>query len=355
MTSVAKRRVTEVASRLGLLAPLQTRRVSAADIRRLSNDLVRITTRYAPTDPGFAVKRSTLRAATVANQDRLSHEHRVQLSSSTSSLSVPHSRLATRRRHGHDIFRVAARQISSTALTKLPAPTPTQPADAKEPKPLTQPLKTLQSLTPHENIYTIPNILTFTRLISAPVVGYLILNPEIPHIYALCLFAYSGFTDLLDGYLARRFNQFTVVGSVIDPMADKLLMTICTFSLAYTSILPLYTAVVIIGRDVALAISAIWWRWISLPPPKTMTRYWDFSLPSAEVHPTEISKINTLLQLLLIGNAMVLPVLPEAIVGAWNLWGVFEGWCGLVSATTIWSGLSYIGNKDAVKIIGRDK
>lgn len=52
-----------------------------------------------------------------------------------------------------------------------------------------------------------------------------------------------------------------------------------------------WLAVIILGRDVGLAISAIYFRWISLPPPKTMTRYWDFSLPSAEVHPTTISKV----------------------------------------------------------------
>ena len=220
---------------------------------------------------------------------------------------------------------------------------------------LTQPLNTLSALTPHENIYTLPNILTFTRLLSVPFVGYLLLSPAYPPSYALALFTYAGLTDLLDGYLARRLNQHTVVGSVIDPMADKSLMAISTFCLAYTGILPWWTATIILGRDVALAISAIWWRWISLPPPKTMGRYWDFSLPSAEVYPTEISKINTLLQLLLIGNAMVLPVLPEAIVEAGNLWGVFEGWCGLVAGTTVWSGLSYVGNKDAVKIVSQEE
>jgi cardiolipin synthase len=139
-------------------------------------------------------------------------------------------------------------------------------------------------------------------------------------------------------------------------MADKLLMTIAVVSLAYTGTIPPWLAVVIIGRDVALAISAIYFRWISLPPPKTFARYWDFSLPSAEVHPTEISKINTLLQLLLIGSAMALPVLRESvptIVEAWNLGGVFEGWSYLVGATTVWSGLSYIGNKDAVKILSK--
>lgn len=50
-----------------------------------------------------------------------------------------------------------------------------------------------------------------------------------------------------------------------------------------------------------------------------MARYWDFSLPSAEVKPTEISKINTALQLLLVGSAIALPVLPETFLDAWHL------------------------------------
>jgi len=86
-----------------------------------------------------------------------------------------------------------------------------------------------------------------------------------------------------------------------------------------------------------------------------MTRYWDFSLPSAEVRPTEISKINTLLQFLLVADAVLLPVLPVSLVEAWNLWGVFEGWMALVAGTTVWSGLSYIFTKDAIRFIGQEK
>ena len=221
------------------------------------------------------------------------------------------------------------------------------------PSPLKNPIKTLKHLTPHENIYTIPNILTFTRVLAAPAVGYFILTSQ--PLAALALFAYAGITDLVDGYLARRLQQFTVVGSVIDPMADKLLMAICVLSLGYVGTFPWWLVVIIFGRDFGLAISAIWWRYISLPPPKTFMRYWDFSLPSAEVHPTEISKINTLLQLLLVGNAMVLPVLPEVVVAGANLWGVMEGWEGMVAGTTVWSGLSYIGNKDAVRVLSQEE
>lgn len=184
----------------------------------------------------------------------------------------------------------------------------------------------------YENIYTVPNLLTASRLVAAPVIGYFIINDQ--YALATLLFAYAGVTDWLDGYIARRWRLHTVVGTVIDPMADKILMTVLTVSLAFKGILPgekcrecpcgrvcLYTdssigalrqawlAGLILLRDVGLAISAIYYRWISLPSPKTFTRYWDFSLPSAEVRPTTISKYNTALQLALMGLTTVSPLL----------------------------------------------
>jgi cardiolipin synthase len=69
-----------------------------------------------------------------------------------------------------------------------------------------------------------------------------------------------------------------------------------------------WLAAIILGRDVGLGIAAIYYRWISLPAPKTFTRYWDFSLPSAEVRPTTISKYNTFLQLALMGVTTTAPL-----------------------------------------------
>jgi hypothetical protein len=103
----------------------------------------------------------------------------------------------------------------------------------KEKKPL---LKTLKELTPRENIYTVPNILTATRLIAAPIVGYLVLHDY--HAWAVGLFAYAGITDVVDGWIARKWKLQTVVGTVIDPMADKTLMTILTVCLAVKGALP---------------------------------------------------------------------------------------------------------------------
>lgn len=67
-------------------------------------------------------------------------------------------------------------------------------------------------------------------------VGYFLVHDH--HAAALSLFAYAGITDLIDGYLARRWNLQTVVGTIIDPMADKLLMTIGVACLAVNGSIP---------------------------------------------------------------------------------------------------------------------
>lgn len=121
----------------------------------------------------------------------------------------------------------------------------------------------------------------------------------------------------------------------------------------------------ILGRDASLAVAAIYYRYASLPAPKTVLRYWDFSLPSAEVHPTTVSKYNTFLQLILIGSTLALPV----ITTGQNEIGMFQNlglstaqlnagmghfqW--LVAATTAWSGLSYAYLKDVVTILGTNE
>lgn len=96
-----------------------------------------------------------------------------------------------------------------------------------------------------------------------------------------------------------------------------------------------------------------------------MARYWDFSLPSAEVHPTTVSKYNTFLQLILIGSTIALPVVTHGGVYAGAFHGIglddatlhnammYFQW--LVAGTTAWSGLSYAFLENAVTILGPDE
>ena len=109
----------------------------------------------------------------------------------------------------------------------------------------------------------------------------------------------------------------------------------------------------------SLGFAAIYYRYASLPPPKTFMRYWDFSIPSAEVHPTQVSKYNTFLQLVLIGSALTLPVitdnmLPDSLTTQ-DLANAVTNFQYLVAGTTLWSGASYVWKKDAVRILGDDE
>ncbi|ANB11287.1 cardiolipin synthase [Sugiyamaella lignohabitans] len=212
--------------------------------------------------------------------------------------------------------------------------------------PVTKPKKPLK-----EDIWTIPNILTLSRLAAAPVIGYLIVDGQ--PFWALSLVVYSGITDLLDGYIARRFKMQSVVGSVIDPLADKALMMTLATCLGVSGDIPMAMAVIILGRDILLGLSAFYYRYISLPPPITFKRYWDFSIPSAEVHPTTISKYNTFFQMVYLGSSLIYPVIAPSLqtAAADNLGLGLTAMGYLVATTTIWSGLSYVFSKSAVKII----
>ncbi|KAK4687667.1 cardiolipin synthase (CMP-forming), partial [Tremellales sp. Uapishka_1] len=210
-------------------------------------------------------------------------------------------------------------------------------------------VKPAESTTPttaelHESPFTIPNALTVARILACPVLGYTIVQGQ--YEWATGILLVGGLSDWLDGYLARRWNQQTVIGSILDPMADKTLMTTLVATLAWSGLLPIPLAILIFGRDVALSLSAFYFRYISLPPPRTLKRYFDPSMPSAEVKPTQISKINTALQLLLMGLTTVSPLLGLSV--ATPLYAL--QWT--VAGTTIWSGLSYVGGSGA-KILTR--
>lgn len=183
------------------------------------------------------------------------------------------------------------------------------------------------------------------RILTTPLISYLVITDQ--PLLASTLFLASGLTDMIDGYIARTYNQSTVLGSILDPLADKLLMTVMTITLASHSLIPIWLAVIILGRDVGLSMSALWWRWKTLAEPKTMRRYWDPSLPSAEVKPTRLSKVNTALQIVLLGACTASPLIPAGYGG---VLAAIEGLKWVVAGTTVMSGLGYIGGKGAVQL-----
>lgn len=109
----------------------------------------------------------------------------------------------------------------------------------------------------------LPNALTLLRIFFVPLLvaalveknlhvsigGVLFTNEQL----ALAIFLAAAGTDLLDGYLARRWGQITTVGTLLDPIADKLLISAALISLVQVGALPGYIAILIIGREFAIS------------------------------------------------------------------------------------------------------
>ncbi|TPX35758.1 hypothetical protein SmJEL517_g02008 [Synchytrium microbalum] len=199
-----------------------------------------------------------------------------------------------------------------------------------------------------EDIYTIPNLLTLGRLVLSPYIGYLIVTES--YSSALAFLALASVSDWVDGWYARTFNAKTVLGSALDPAADKVLMTILTVSLSTAGLLPGPLAVLIVGRDVGLVIGTAYYRYATLPPPKTAARYFDVALPSAEVRPPFISKLNTFLQLVLMGTSLMSPLY------GFEQHVLMEGLRWTVALTTTWSTFVYMFDRSTiVKIMNKSK
>lgn len=121
----------------------------------------------------------------------------------------------------------------------------------------------LQSPELSRRVFTWPNLISFGRIVLIPVFIHFILIARFD--LALVTFAVAGISDGLDGYLARRLNQRTVLGQMIDPIGDKLLMLSSYLVLAssgsnFTPI-PLWLTVGVIGRDAGIVCVAtlIYW------------------------------------------------------------------------------------------------
>jgi cardiolipin synthase len=101
--------------------------------------------------------------------------------------------------------------------------------------------------------WTIPNALSGLRLLGVPVFFWLIVGPENDGL-ALAILIVSSFTDWLDGYLARRLNQFSRLGELLDPLADRLYVVAALAALYIRDLLPIWVVVLLILRDVLMSM-----------------------------------------------------------------------------------------------------
>ena len=105
-----------------------------------------------------------------------------------------------------------------------------------------------------DRVLTVPNVLSMLRLLGVPVFLWLILGPHADGL-AIVLLMVSGITDYLDGWIARRWNQISRVGQLLDPLADRLYIFATLVGLGLRGILPGWFVGILVARDAILALS----------------------------------------------------------------------------------------------------
>lgn len=177
------------------------------------------------------------------------------------------------------------------------------------------------------SIITIPNLLTFLRMALIPVFAILLFYGQSG--WALFVFFFAGVSDGIDGFIARRFNQQSELGTILDPIADKLLMTTAFVIMTLPNIfaptrhlpVPFWVSAAVIGRDVLIiaVAGAIF----------VITGFRGF-------RPSWLGKASTVVQIFAVGLVLIAAVFPQ--LQSFYLPTVYT----TVFAFAVFSGLHYI-------------
>lgn len=108
-----------------------------------------------------------------------------------------------------------------------------------------------ESVNVSSRVWTVPNVLSMLRLAGVPLFLWLVLGPE-ADVWALVVLMISGITDYLDGWLARRLDQRSIVGEILDPVADRLYILAAVAGLWLRDVVPWWVALAIPLRDLLL-------------------------------------------------------------------------------------------------------
>ena len=165
----------------------------------------------------------------------------------------------------------------------------------------------------------LPNLITVIRFLLVPPVVLFLLDGR--YGAALLVFAAAGFSDALDGYLAKRYHWSSRMGAMMDPLADKLLLVSSFVSLGWLGHIPPWLVAVVILRDLVIVTGAI---------------VYNLRIEHLEAAPSIISKLNTFAQILLVMAVMF----TQAVAAVPVPW--LDVLIYTVLATTLWSGLDYV-------------
>jgi cardiolipin synthase len=170
-------------------------------------------------------------------------------------------------------------------------------------------------------VLTIPNALSIARLFGVPLFLWLVLGPHKDG-WALAVLMVSGFTDYLDGHLARRLNQTTRLGQILDPVADRLYILAVVVGLSIRHIIPWWLAIALPMRDVLLVALV----------PFLRTRGYS-ALPVHFLGKAATASLLYAFPLLLLGDGQgTLPRVADVFGWAFAIWGCSLYW---------WAGLLY--------------
>ncbi len=166
----------------------------------------------------------------------------------------------------------------------------------------------------------VPNVLTLLRILLVPVIVIFLIKGSFSK--ALLVFAMACITDGLDGFFARVLKQKTVLGSYLDPLADKALIITSYVTLSVLNVIPSWLAVIVISRDfiILLGLSVLTMMSISF-----------------EIRPTFVSKVTTLFQFLTVCFVLVFKQLPDYVNP-----DVMMAMYWVTALLTIASGFNYI-------------
>lgn len=179
-----------------------------------------------------------------------------------------------------------------------------------------------------DRLLTVPNVLSVLRLIGVPLFLWLLLVERADG-WAFTLLLLSGFTDFLDGKLARLLDQSSRLGALLDPLVDRLYLVTTLIAFVVRGLIPWWVAALLIGRDLVLTLTLTVYRRRDLDPPEViyLGKAATFALMSA-------------LPWLLAGEMdWAGDGFSAAFGGALLIWG---------TAVYVWTGLLYLGRAVAV-------
>nr|CCA22137.1 cardiolipin synthetase putative [Albugo laibachii Nc14] len=184
------------------------------------------------------------------------------------------------------------------------------------------------------SIWNVPNAITFTRILATPYLAFVITQAN--YTTAIGVLAFAGVSDWLDGYIARTCNTQSILGSFLDPLADKMIIASLSGSMVWAQLIPLPLAVLIFGRDVLLVGGTFYHRYRT---KRKQSAFFDTTDSSSfGIKPSRLSKLNTALQFTMFGCTLSHSIwgIPQSII--------LDPLFGLVGVTTLVSGMEYLSD-----------